>query len=227
LYEEEFWNFSEEFFIQSATRFSRYTLLHLYIVTRALNHYHYEFRKNGLDFEEEDFADWYQLFDVYSVEIPKFDLKSGQDPVLWFEDNISAFEALIDRMADEAFYVLFGNRNFLLNFNQLTTKTVAEISFPPERVTNKGTIKRVPIPQWVKKAVFHRDKGRCVFCNRDLTGLVNTLNTENFDHIVPLDRYGTNDPSNIQLTCESCNKSKSNRAETTGNRYSPWWIRNS
>jgi len=31
---------------------------------------------------------------------------------------------------------------------------------------------------------------------------------ENFDHIIPLNCGGNNDPSNWQLTCESCNKSK-------------------
>ncbi len=92
-------------------------------------------------------------------------------------------------------------------------------------MTSKGTIKRVNIPQWVKDAVFHRDKGRCVFCNTDLTRLVNTLTTNNFDHIVPLDLYGSNDPCNIQLSCEFCNKSKTNKAGATTTKYIPWWSR--
>src|SRR5690606_11520791 len=95
--------------------------------------------------------------------------------------------------------------------------------YPKEYITRKGTIKRTNIPVWVKNAVFHRDKGRCVFCNTDLTNLVNTFTKNNYDHIVPLDLYGANDPCNIQLTCERCNKSKSHKESTTSDQYYSWW----
>lgn len=74
-----------------------------------------------------------------------------------------------------------------------------------------------------KRGCFYRDKGKCVFCLKDLTGLISTLTKSNYDHIVPLDLYGTNDPCNIQLTCETCNKKKNSKEGITSNLYTPWW----
>ena len=117
----------------------------------------------------------------------------------------------------------FPNRNFLLRFNQIVAETVQAIEYPKGTLTKKGNIKRQAIPKWAENAVYHRDKGLCVFCNTDLTNLVNTLTQKNFDHIVPLDLYGANDPCNLQLTCERCNKSKSNSEASAGTKYQPWW----
>lgn len=89
--------------------------------------------------------------------------------------------------------------------------------------TKQGYFKRCCIPSWLKKAIFHRDQGKCVFCNKDLTGLYNTLSQINFDHIVPLSCHGANDPTNIQLSCRDCNGQKSNKNKSTSNIYAKWW----
>ncbi len=49
------------------------------------------------------------------------------------------------------------------------------------------------------------------------------LNKKNFDHIVALKDYGTNDPCNLQLTCEHCNKSKGAREKVPKYKYQSWW----
>ena len=219
--EVEFWNYNEGIFVDAATRFSKDTLLHLYIVTTALNYHRRDFRKNGSDEDDETMQKWYSVFDTYQIKIKKFNFNGKQQLVDWFDRNINAFEDLFNKMADEVFYILFANRQFLLDFNNLTAKTVMDIGFPTDRLTTKETIKRVAIPKWVQTAVFHRDKGRCVFCFTDLTSLVNTLTSSNYDHIVPLDLYGTNDPCNIQLTCERCNKKKLNKEGITSSMYIP------
>lgn len=54
----------------------------------------------------------------------------------------------------------------------------------------------------IKKIVFTRDGGSCQCCGR-------TDNLE-YDHITPFSCGGKNDPSNIQLLCQRCNRSKSN-----------------
>ena len=221
--EVQFWNYDTNYFINAATKFSKYTLLHLYIVTTALNYHHRDFLKNGDLIDEESIEIWYSLFDTYKIKIRKFNFDYNLVIIDWFDKNINKFEELFDRMANETFYILFANRQFLLDFNNLTVETVRDTDFPDNLITKKGTIKRTTIPKWVKTAVYHREKGRCVFCNTDLTSLVNTLTISNYDHIVPLNLYGTNDPCNIQLTCEKCNKIKSNKDGTTSSKYIPWW----
>jgi len=220
-----FSNYENDYFVKAAAHFSKNTLLHHYIVTTALNYYKRDFRKNWSVMDDEIDDMWYFLFDSYSIKIRKLNLRKDEKIIDWFNSNIKQFESLFTRMAEEVFYLLFSNREFLLNFNNVATETVRDTTFKEDQITLKGTIKRVNIPVWVKKAIFHRDKGRCVFCNKDLTGLVNTLSNLNYDHIMPLDLYGTNDPCNIQLTCEKCNKKKKNKKGITSNKYAPWWTK--
>ena len=149
----------------------------------------------------------------------------------WFEKNEDIFLKFFEVISDEIVHVLFNDKQFLVIFNRLVRNVVKDedgsysdiVSWPVGARNEDGTIERCAIPQWVKKAVFHRDKGRCVFCNKDLTGLVNTLNAMNFDHIIPLCDYGTNDPCNIQLTCEECNKSKGGKDKEAKYMYQSWW----
>ena len=53
-----------------------------------------------------------------------------------------------------------------------------------------------------KKSVFTRDGGVCQCCR-------STLDIE-YDHITPFSCGGSSSPSNIQLLCMKCNRSKSN-----------------
>lgn len=219
----ELWNFDVDYFIKASTKFSKDTLLHLYIVVTAMNYYHRDFRKNGDLEDDETLESWYVKFEAYQIPIQKFGKSKKKEVFDWFEENEQNFQLLYERMAEEVFYILFGNRQFLLSFNIVIKDTVVSTQYPVGSITSKGTIKRVSIPKWVQSAVFHRDKGRCVFCFTDLTSLVNTLTSSNYDHIIPLDLFGTNDPCNIQLTCETCNKSKKNKEGKTSSRYIPWW----
>lgn len=59
---------------------------------------------------------------------------------------------------------------------------------------------REPIPQLVQMFVWKRDGGRCVKC-----GCQERLE---YDHIIPLAKGGSNTERNIQLLCETCNRSK-------------------
>ena len=186
------------------------------------------FKFADYSYDNEYLLGWYEKFDTYNVNIPKIaedEDREDSGAYEWFLENEEKFLDLFSEMSEEAFYVLFNNRGILLNFNKIVSNHIYEknLIYPSEYMTEKGTIKRCHIPIWVKKAVFHRDKGRCVFCNTDLTNLINSYKKSNFDHIVPLDMYGVNDPCNIQLTCETCNKSKSNIEITTSQRYFSWW----
>ena len=223
-------NFDEDYFIQSTTKFRKDTVLHQYIACGLSNYYSRYFRKNGDLFEEDRMQYWQELFSQYSIEIENIDYENedldlSEETYAWYMRNEDKFDQLFAELAEEVFHILFANRGFLLKFNTLITNTVKEIQYPTKFLTAKKTLKRANIPKWVKNAVFHRDKGRCVFCNTDLTSMVNTLVNSNYDHIVPLDKFGINDPGNIQLCCEKCNKSKTNKEGSTSNNYFSWWKR--
>jgi hypothetical protein len=58
------------------------------------------------------------------------------------------------------------------------------------------------ISQTTKKVVYARDGGKCQCCGGS--------QSLEYDHIVPFSCGGKSDPSNIQLLCLKCNRSKSN-----------------
>jgi hypothetical protein len=140
-----------------------------------------------------------------------------------------AVENLVSRAVDEVFYILFSNRQLLLNFNEMMTRQIActELDEVPEEqlpyFVRSGVLRRVSIPQWVKDAVFFRDRGRCVFCRSDLSGLITIGSDKNFDHVVPLAQGGLNDVTNVQLLCDGCNSRKSAGEAITSDFYQAWY----
>lgn len=140
-----------------------------------------------------------------------------------------SFEELLTHLANEVFFLLFPNRSLLARLNEYVAGIVSYISVEDLdgeqiRLLNKdGTPARAPIPAWVRRAVFFRDRGRCASCSTDLSGLVSLQKQQHFDHIVPLAIGGINDVTNIQLLCDACNLSKGKKNLTVSNLYEPWY----
>ena len=64
-------------------------------------------------------------------------------------------------------------------------------------------IRRTTIPQSVKDRVWNRDGGKCVQCGSN--------EKIEFDHIIPFSKGGTDTYRNLQILCEKCNRSKSDK----------------
>lgn len=131
----------------------------------------------------------------------------------------------IENTVREVFYILFGNRKVMQDFNEMIARAREdEIDIIDTKYhKDNGVLKRKNIPEWVKNAVYHRDKGRCVVCKKDITRIVNIYNIVNFDHIVPLAMFGLNDISNIQLLCAECNGEKKANNTLTSYDYYEWY----
>ncbi|ADT70351.1 MULTISPECIES: HNH endonuclease [Pseudoalteromonas] len=145
----------------------------------------------------------------------------------YMEHLNDAYDQLLTHTVEEVFYILFQNRDLLMEFNlmisgALEREDLKEID--SDLVTKRGRLKRGHIPQWVKRAVYFRDRGQCVLCNKDLSGIVSLDNKENYDHIVALAQYGFNDVTNIQLLCKECNQNEKKAGEAvTSNSYQKWY----
>lgn len=77
---------------------------------------------------------------------------------------------------------------------KLTSPTAIEASRLRER-----------IPEAVRIAVWRRDKGRCADCG--------SRAQIEYDHIIPLDKGGSNTVRNVELLCHACNAKKGNRID--------------
>ncbi|WP_312519131.1 HNH endonuclease signature motif containing protein [Anaerospora sp.] len=136
---------------------------------------------------------------------------------------------LIEKITEEVFFVMFSNRKILLIFNEMMARILVKLNLneiePENRpfFKHKCILKRVSIPSWAKKAVFYRDRGRCVKCNKDVSGTLSFQNKLNYDHIIPLASGGLNDISNLQLLCEECNKRKLHFTSETSLYYEKWY----
>ncbi|GAB3231149.1 HNH endonuclease [Algoriphagus aestuariicola] len=141
------------------------------------------------------------------------------------------FEEVVNRIADEVFYVIFNNRGLMSDFNELVAGSLdlylndyEDSDFDVKSLfTLKGTLKRAHIPQWAKNAVFHRDKGQCTFCLKEISGILSPNSKRHYDHMVPLAEGGLNDVSNLQLLCGNCNQTKGKKRTTPSLKYFKWY----
>lgn len=73
----------------------------------------------------------------------------------------------------------------------------------PRTVRRKG---KSSISHRLRRAVFDRDGGCCVYCSKPLTYMRATM-----DHIVPVSRNGTSKIHNLATSCGGCNANKDDK----------------
>jgi hypothetical protein len=146
----------------------------------------------------------------------------------YIRDNEQKINSLI---VHSAFQIVFRDKKFLLKFH----KKLAEFVYYfmdeiderySDNVTQNDRIKRVSYyPKWLTDALFYRDMGTCSNpeCRCDLSNLIRSQNTIHIDHIIPLKKYGSNDASNFQLLCETCNTSKGAKILEASSISVPFW----
>lgn len=76
------------------------------------------------------------------------------------------------------------------------------VKFPKSTMVSSGLQNR-HISQQVKDLVWNRDNGKCRECGSN--------ERLEFDHIIPFVKGGSNTYRNIQLLCEPCNRTKSDK----------------
>jgi HNH endonuclease len=193
--------------------FHRYTNLHDFIRNIST-----DIVTDEIDLDDGECRFLRKFLRLYSVDCPEAALADAE--AFWdFVSESDAFHAAMDELADEVFHVLFNDVGFLHRFNRLCADYIENSGFGENLKTARGTLKRVRIPVWARRAVFYRDKGECRSCKRSLAALINQLETERYDHIVPLACFGPNDLTNLQLLCEPCNLKKAASELPVSNLY--------
>lgn len=130
------------------------------------------------------------------------------------------------QISHEVFCILFSDKELMRQFGLRVADAISDVS-PleyPEFMSAKGRIKRGRYwNSWLEKALFYRENGRCAICTSSLTGVIDPHAKIHIDHIIPISRGGTSDPTNLQILCYNCNLSKGNRNSDSGELiYVPW-----
>jgi hypothetical protein len=193
---------------------SRWTLLHQFIKDRYLEH-----RVWGFEAHRNDMLDLVSL--EYQTILNGYDINhsfQAIDPNLYAYDEDEMLDQIeelrkllpLSQIAHETFQLLFSDRGFLQSFNQLVAGFIKDFKKTdfPGIFKRDGVLHRKSLPAWAKRGIFYRDRGRCIGCSKDMTGVVVTGEEIHYDHIVPLAVGGTNDPTNFQILCRECNLSK-------------------
>jgi hypothetical protein len=110
--------------------------------------------------------------------------------------RVGPIESLNGRDRDEYLLLI---KQYVLRRERKVEKIRREVETLENCGSFEGTA-REPIPEHVRLFVWRRDKGQCVRCG--------SRERLEFDHIIPVVARGSNTERNIQLLCESCNRSK-------------------
>jgi 5-methylcytosine-specific restriction endonuclease McrA len=111
-----------------------------------------------------------------------------QDEIYWENDNLDSETVKTLILATQ------------IRKKQKIERDIEKAKSTIAQVANLKSDNRQPIPDDVKMFVWQRDNGRCVKCgsNKSLE----------FDHIIPFSQGGSNTARNLQILCETCNRSK-------------------
>jgi DNA replicative helicase MCM subunit Mcm2 (Cdc46/Mcm family) len=178
-----------------------------------------------------DWSSILEVFESYKVSIPNYDNELMETDREYFSEYIydlrgEYVDKLANKIAKEVLEILFLNRILLKDFHVRVAeflKTLDSDKYPKLFRANGNVHRTNYWPRWLHEALFYREQGRCTLCGEDLSKLVFTGAKPNIDHIVPLALGGTNDTTNLQLLCKSCNLRKLDHTIETRNRRSSFF----
>lgn len=209
------------------------TLLHMYITDVYLDAQN---NTMGKHFPIPVISEMQELLEYYGIDyssvghvnIEEYDSDDSDDELEEYAEQLQTFfvDKLLPTIVDDVFTVLFADKNFLHEFNSQCAEVIRTLKCEDYHEVLKADgefVRTSYYPAWFRQGISYRDKLRCSICGCDLSYAFTTLTETNYDHIIPLKNNGNNDPTNWQLTCESCNKSKGARSSSFKNIIFPFW----
>jgi hypothetical protein len=227
----------------------KYTLLHSFIEWYVYAYLLFE-RTMILDdaenvYDEDDLDSFFdrlnsitEILVEYDAQVPEYKedfrdiVKNGQVNTDFKQEVYPVIDSLLEKVdgfesqfVEDIFYMLYSNKDFLYEFNLFISKYIHSDRIPRELFENDKVKRCTYIPQWLQRAVFFRDRGKCQHCGKDMSNLFSIIGDGELqlDHIIPLDKFGTNDATNFQLLCSDCNLEKSGKLCRPLYKYESFW----
>lgn len=163
-------------------------------------------RKLFLRREFSDFTDAHCLTSGWVEE--SYEDGTSFEPICWsftpegipdFHAYYGSWKLILSGFYDGDSYAFLSSGEGKVKILSLWKKSVETIDS-----IEKVTLFRRPIPPSLRVKIFQRDKSRCRLC-----GTTATRARLEIDHIIPVAKGGTNDESNLQVLCVTCNQGKS------------------
>lgn len=161
--------------------------------------------------------------DSLGISVPGW-LRAGEDVYEHRGEIVKLMGQAFEKQLPSVFHLLFSDRDFLTAFGGHVADYISTLDPLEYPQLDGGRVPRLRrLPAWLKRAIFYRDRGRCQHCWKDLSGLAQPINDLQLDHIIPLAIGGSNDPTNFQLACATCNQKKGKQLINSQPRFAPYW----
>jgi len=190
--------------------------------TTALHKVLYEIAYNELYIFLYDDIDWIEnifqfseyvieMFEEMKLEVPsEFYSKNENDIYEAREKYGDYFISGLKVFVDSAFAYLWFRKDLLLKFNLKLSEKISILKkkdYP--NLYKDGQIKRATyFPKWIVNLLLNREQGLCHYCNKPVASTSYANQEYDIDHVIPIAQGGTNDPTNLVLSCPKCNNAK-------------------
>ena len=225
-YPSGFFENKDDEFLEKIHIPNKKTLLHDYIEFIHEDELDYAISETGYEYIIDNVIDALLFYNIDYPDMTEEEENDIERKEQYYSQLIELYYKLTPIIVEETFTILYMDKGLLKEFNESISQIIKDMKIDKYKICleKDGVVKRCTyLPKWLKDGVFFRDKGRCQICGKDLTCLLSIDNKINYDHIIPLERGGSNDPSNFQLTCESCNTSKEARFTNTKKLMPLFW----
>lgn len=196
-----------------AVNISENTALHKVLEELAyVNFYIYLYDDIDWVGEYSDFANYaIEMFGHMQLKVPReFYRKTTEGILAAREQYRDYFLSGLKHFVDSAFAHLWQRKGFLFVFNMRLSEKISPLLKSDYPILAKdGQLPRATyFPTWVKDLIMYRERGLCHYCGC-IVALPSVPNQSyDIDHMVPIANGGTNDPTNLVLSCPKCNNEK-------------------
>ncbi len=113
-------------------------------------------------------------------------------------------------ISNSAFHQIWMRPSLLLAFNYRISEEVKLLKKSVYPFLKKNGVMKRPgsFPKWLHNIVKYRERGLCIYCGKNVANSLTPNQEYDIDHLVPLAKGGTNDATNLALSCPECNNLK-------------------
>ncbi|WP_339435303.1 HNH endonuclease signature motif containing protein [Pseudomonas orientalis] len=193
--------------------------------------YFYIYMYDDLDWVGDyyEFANYaIEMFGHMKIRVPKEFYRKTEDGILEArKKHRNYFLSGLKHLVESAFSQLWLRKSFLFDFNMRLAEEISPLLKSEYPVLAKnGQLPRVTyFPVWIKDLIMYRERGLCHYCGCIVAHPSVPNQNYDVDHMVPIAKGETNDPTNLALSCPKCNNKKRAKALVVPDTFA-WPVRN-